>query len=276
MAPETTSPLSPEHATRLTEFARACQAAARAAALYPGSHPAIGATLARIVSVTSGPFLPSAMRLAVLPDALTIDGRLPARADAAIAELAALLHQHLIIELTVHSGGDADAWRRFLALLGRSPEAIRAEGGIARVWAAMAGRHVEVREIDYDAMRSERAYHGSSPTDRILAVLKQNDGRLFDPHLVRRFVQLVGIYTAGNLVRLDTDEIAVVLKVNALDPHRPQVRVLLAQDGSRLESSYDCSLWGSDHDPAGPPGSPSSIVAPLDPDDYGIDPLLLI
>ena len=56
----------------------------------------------------------------------------------------------------------------------------------------------------YDAMRSQRSYQQSFPSDRILEVLKRNDGLQFDQHLVRRFVQLVGIYPAGNLVRLDT------------------------------------------------------------------------
>ena len=43
----------------------------------------------------------------------------------------------------------------------------------------------------YDAMRSQRAYQQAFPTDRILAVLKRNDGTQFDQHLVRRFVQLL-------------------------------------------------------------------------------------
>src|SRR4029077_3775768 len=64
----------------------------------------------------------------------------------------------------------------------------------------------------YDAMRSQRVYQEAFPTDRILAVLQRNDGKQFDQYLVRRFAQLVGIYPAGNLVRLDTGEIAVVIK----------------------------------------------------------------
>ncbi len=46
----------------------------------------------------------------------------------------------------------------------------------------------------YDAMRSQRAYQQAFPTDRILAVMKRNDGTEFDQNLVRRFVQLIGIY----------------------------------------------------------------------------------
>lgn len=124
----------------------------------------------------------------------------------------------------------------------------------------------------YDAMRSQRVYQQASPTDRILAVLKRNDGRQFDQHLVRRFVQLIGIYPAGNLVRLDTGEIAVVLKVHAADPYRPQVRVVFDRTGKRLELAYDVNLWEDD----GREGAPSAVVAPLDPAAYQIDPLTLM
>ncbi|HEX5475978.1 MAG TPA: HD-GYP domain-containing protein, partial [Vicinamibacterales bacterium] len=90
----------------------------------------------------------------------------------------------------------------------------------------------------YDAMRSQRAYQQAFPTDRILAVLKRNDGSQFDQHLVRRFVQLLGIYPPGNLVRLSTGEVAVVVRVHAPDPYRPRVKVLFNRDGGRLELPY--------------------------------------
>lgn len=119
----------------------------------------------------------------------------------------------------------------------------------------------------YDAMRSQRVYQQAFPTDRILAVLQRNQGTQFDQHLVRRFAQLVGIYPAGNLVRLHSGEVAVVLKPYPPDPYRPRVRVLIARDGTRLEGPYELNLWEA------PPDSKTSIQAPLDPAQYGIDPL---
>ena len=124
----------------------------------------------------------------------------------------------------------------------------------------------------YDAMRSQRAYQQSYASDRILEVLKSSDGTHFDQHLVRRFVQLIGIYPVGNLVRLDTGEVAVVLKVHAPEPSRPQVRVLYDATGAALERPYEVNLWDS----AGLEGRPSSIKAPVDPAEYQIDPLRLI
>ena len=145
---DATAPLSAEDTARLTDFARACKAAARAVVLYPAGHPAIAATLGRIAQITSTGAMSRPLRISVLPDGLLLDDRPPARPDVAIAELAVILHAHLIGQLTVHPGGDVDAWRSFLLLLGRSLDSVRADGGIARVWTTMAGRHVELREID--------------------------------------------------------------------------------------------------------------------------------
>jgi putative nucleotidyltransferase with HDIG domain len=124
----------------------------------------------------------------------------------------------------------------------------------------------------YDAMRSQRGYQQAFPTDRILQVLKRNDGAHFDRHLVRRFAQLIGIYPAGNLVRLNTGDIAVVLKVHAPDPYRPHVRLLIGRDGRRLDLPYEVRLW----EQTAEDGRPTSVVAPLDPKDFELDPLLLM
>ena len=118
----------------------------------------------------------------------------------------------------------------------------------------------------YDAMRSQRAYQQAFPTDRILAVLQRNNGDQFDQHLVRRFVQLVGIYPVGNLVRLNTGDVAVVVNAHAPDPYRPRVRVLLDDAGVPVQPR-ELNLWETME------GEASTIVAPLDPASYDIDPL---
>jgi putative nucleotidyltransferase with HDIG domain len=121
----------------------------------------------------------------------------------------------------------------------------------------------------YDAMRSQRAYQQAHPTDRILAVLKRNDGTQFDRHLVRRFVQLLGIYPPGNLVRLTTGDIAVVLQVHAPDPYHPRVRVLIGPEGERLDVPYDRNLF----EPRQDTGALDGVLAPVDPAEYHLDPL---
>src|SRR5262249_42621809 len=163
------APLDAVETARLIDFARACKAAARAVVLYPASHPAIAATLGRIAQITAHGVLPGPLRITVLPGNLLLNDRPPARSDVAIVELATLLHSHLIGQITVNPGGDVEAWRSFLLLLGRSPDSVRADGGIARVWTTMAGRHVELREIDYAEVLRERSSGEAAVWDRVIA-----------------------------------------------------------------------------------------------------------
>ncbi len=197
MAADGTTPLAPEDSARLIDFARACKAAARAVVLYPDGHPAIAATLGRIVQVTSPPHLVSDLKVTVLPDGLLLDGRAPARSDAAVDELAALLHTHLIGELVIRPGGAAEAWRQFLLLLGRTPESIRTEGGIARVWATLAGQHIELREIDYAEVLRERAHGESAAWERVILSCLQGDAVDLTDEAIR---ELLGV--AGDPARL--------------------------------------------------------------------------
>ncbi|MEI6669298.1 MAG: HD domain-containing phosphohydrolase [Acidobacteriota bacterium] len=124
----------------------------------------------------------------------------------------------------------------------------------------------------FDAMRSQRSYQQAFPTERIQAVLRQNDGTRFDQHLVRRFSQLLGIYPPGNVVRLDTGALAVVLRTHAPDPSRPAVRVVVGPDGQRLDKPIDLALWMDDSTI----GPPPRIVTPVDPNDFDIDPLTFL
>jgi putative nucleotidyltransferase with HDIG domain len=146
---------------------------------------------------------------------------------------------------------------------------LRADGtgypvGVVRSGLNLATTIVGIADV-YDAMRSQRVYQEAFPTDRILAVLQRNHGQQFDQHLVRRFAQLVGIYPAGNVVRLTTGEIAVVLQTYAPDPHRPRVRLMVAPDGSKPPRQIDLNLWEEEHGRA--------IVAPVDPATVDFDPL---
>ena len=121
----------------------------------------------------------------------------------------------------------------------------------------------------YDAMRSQRAYQQAFPSDRILEVLRRNDGHQFDQNLVRRFTQLLGIYPPGNLVRLDDGAVAVVMAVHAPDPFKPRVKVIVTSTGEPLETPSEINLFEAK--PQWP--GPKSVTASLDPAEYSIDPL---
>src|SRR5262249_23651329 len=156
--------------------------------LYPGGHPAIAATLGRIAQMTSAAALTQPLRITVLPDSLLLEERAPARPDAALNELAVLLHSHLIGGLTVHPGGDVEAWRTFLLLLGRTPESVRADGGISRIWTTMAGRHVELREIDYTEVLRERTAGEKAVWDKVIQNCLQGSSFELDEEGIKEVV----------------------------------------------------------------------------------------
>src|SRR5687767_14277031 len=171
-----TEPLSPEVAVRLAEFAKACRAATRIVSMYPPTHPAIQAALARISEASKEATYNGPFTITVLPDTLLVGGRGFAKPEQSATELAVLLHQQLIIEMTLFDRLDNDAWHTFLTLLAKSPEDARAVGGVARAWEETGNKAIQLTEIDYAEVLRERAGGGDSATwDRILAALKEEE-----------------------------------------------------------------------------------------------------
>ena len=189
--PATPPSLAPDATAKFAEFARACKAAARAVALYPGSHPAIGSSLSRLTQATtrlaeSGPF-----KVQVRADSLLLDGALPPRPDPAIAELAEVLYRHMIGALTVNSAADVDSWRTLLLLLARTPEDVRGDGGIGRLWATAGGPSLEIVEIDYAEVLREK--QGTAATiDQIIAAAIAGPQMPFDDSTLQALLEIVG------------------------------------------------------------------------------------
>jgi hypothetical protein len=182
--------LSPELTRTLTDFARACKAAARAVSLYPPSHPAIGTSLARLAETTEHAAAQGPFDVRVKPDGLLVGNAAPVRPDSAIAELAQLLHQHLIGQLVLSAGADQQTWRSLLLLLARTPEENRADGGIAHLWTRSGGSSIEIHEIDYAEVLRERAGDEALIEDVVAACLKGTP-RLELPDEAMRALMLV-------------------------------------------------------------------------------------
>jgi putative nucleotidyltransferase with HDIG domain len=121
----------------------------------------------------------------------------------------------------------------------------------------------------YDALRSKRVYRDGLPSDRIRAIMTEKDSPAFNTKLLRRFINLMGLFPVGTLVRLATDEVAVVTHEHPGDPFRPQVKVLLDRLGAAVEQPPLVNTWGPD----ARGDFPSAVVEAVDPDSVGIDPL---
>jgi hypothetical protein len=164
--------LDQEAAAKLTDFARACKAAARAVTLYPPAHPAIRLSLARLVDTAGRLTATGPVTFGVLPDNLLLDGSGAAKPDQAVRETGALLHDHMIGLITMYSSPDPEAWLPFLRLLATPVDEVRAGGGISRLWAATGQRYLSVQEIDYaDILRDREATQELTWDDIIRACL---------------------------------------------------------------------------------------------------------
>jgi len=152
----TPSPLSPDVTAKFVEFARACKAAARAVALYPGTHPAIGVSLSRLVQSAQRLGDNAPFTLQVRANSLLLNGGAAVRPDPAIGELAEVLYRHTIGAFTINPAADANSWRTLLLLLARTPEEVRSDGGMARLWATAGGPSLDIVEIDYAEVLREK------------------------------------------------------------------------------------------------------------------------
>ncbi len=121
----------------------------------------------------------------------------------------------------------------------------------------------------FDALRSNRAYRAGMATDRIRHIMGQQDGTAFDRALLRRFVNLMGLFPVGTLVRLNTAEVGVVTQTHPEDPFRPQVKLLLDGKGAPYETPLLTNTW--DRDDRGK--FPRDVIEAVDGPTVGIDPL---
>jgi HD-GYP domain-containing protein (c-di-GMP phosphodiesterase class II) len=96
--------------------------------------------------------------------------------------------------------------------------------------------------------------------DKAIASMLSDAGRGLDPLFTRLFIQAMGVFPVGCLVRLADQSVAVVCDVGA-DPLKPKVRVVYAPDGTELEDPIDIDLGTDDRD----------IVEVVDPEILKLD-----
>jgi putative nucleotidyltransferase with HDIG domain len=126
------------------------------------------------------------------------------------------------------------------------------------------GRMAAICDV-YDALTSNRVYHRRMEPPEALARLYEWSDHHFDPELVQQFIQAIGIYPVGSLVRLDSRRLAVVVDHGERGLLFPVVRVVYDLRREARVEPVDLDLG----DP-GPGGD--HIVGAEAPEDWGIDP----
>lgn len=86
------------------------------------------------------------------------------------------------------------------------------------------GRMISIVDC-YDAMTAERVYKKGMPAMKAMKIMMRESGSHFDGELVRKFIQCIGLYPAGTLVKMVSGKIGLVTKVNQEKPLEPQVKL---------------------------------------------------
>jgi putative nucleotidyltransferase with HDIG domain len=124
----------------------------------------------------------------------------------------------------------------------------------------------------FDALRSTRPYREGLASDRVKAIMGKQDDPSFNPKLLKRFVNLMGLFPVGNLVRLNTEEVGIVTAEHPSDPFRPQVKILFDSRGDRLDEPFLANTW--ERTDRG--DYARAIVEGVDPAELSVDPLTLL
>ncbi len=93
----------------------------------------------------------------------------------------------------------------------------------------------------YEALTSTRPYRSAmEPSQALQRIFGWN--KQFNNELVQRFIQCVGIYPVGTLVRLESGMVAIVVEANPANLLRPTVRVVLDTRRDMIVTPRDLNL----------------------------------
>lgn len=129
---------------------------------------------------------------------------------------------------------------------------------------SLLGRMASIVDV-YDAITSNRVYHqGMEPALALQKLFEWSEFH-FDPDLVQHFIQAVGIYPTGSLLRLESGRLAVVVDQSPKDLLHPTVRVVYDTKRRLALPPKDLELSSATNQDA--------IVGYEDPTHWDIQPL---
>ncbi|MBE0576877.1 MAG: HD domain-containing protein [Desulfuromonadales bacterium] len=114
----------------------------------------------------------------------------------------------------------------------------------------------------YDAMTTLRSYQRPFTPRRAISRLKEISGSYLHPGFAAYFIESLGPYPVGSLVRLDNNEIGLVTKVDTQDTNLADIKMLYNSVGTLLEEPFMTQLH---------PTQARRIIAEVDPYARGID-----
>jgi len=95
----------------------------------------------------------------------------------------------------------------------------------------------------YEAMVSERPYRNSMIGYSAMKNVLSDNGRHFDPQVLKAFLESMGVFPIGSIVQLNNSSIGRVSENHAEAPLRPKVELLIDELGTQVESTEFLDLF---------------------------------
>jgi HD-GYP domain-containing protein (c-di-GMP phosphodiesterase class II) len=112
----------------------------------------------------------------------------------------------------------------------------------------------------YAAMTRARPYREPALPQDVLQQLYGWRGTLFNPELVEKFIQCIGIFPVGSMVELNTREVAIVMAHSQVRRLKPRLMLILDHDQQPYSTPIMLEMI---NDPPTPSGEPYRIVRGL-------------
>ena len=128
--------------------------------------------------------------------------------------------------------------------------------------------HIVAIANTYDNLRGRQGRVEEVTCERALRIMAKEVGGTFEPTLLKRFVNHLGLYPKGTLVLLSDGTIGLVKEVRNGHPLTPRVLVIQNKERERLATPHEIDLWESAQT-----ANPIKILESRDARIRGFDPL---
>ncbi|MBB1346470.1 HD-GYP domain-containing protein [Pseudoalteromonas sp. SG45-2] len=115
----------------------------------------------------------------------------------------------------------------------------------------------------YDALTAERVYKAGMEPIKAFKILKDGCPDSFDPVLLNKFIQCIGIHPVGTLVRLSSQRVGLVTESNPGAPLKPVVKTFYSAKHSRYTEVKDIDLSNKK--------TVDTLESAIKPKEYNID-----
>ncbi|WP_111978930.1 HD-GYP domain-containing protein [Algibacillus agarilyticus] len=124
------------------------------------------------------------------------------------------------------------------------------------------GRMITIVDI-YDAMTAERVYKKGMTSTNAFKVMKSMTPHQLDEELLNSFIQCIGVYPVGTLVKLESGKLAIVTKSNKIAPLKPRIKVFYHTTHKHFTDMKEIDLARA--------GETESIESSVKPEQFKID-----